>query len=73
MNYEVEYLKNEIKKLEYALNNKEIPQHVADDIADLVNIASEMKQLLIDLRKEQININIAKRIDNILKRSEMFN
>ena len=73
MNYEVEYLKNEIKKLEYALNNKEIPQHVADDIADLVNIASEMKQLLIDLRKEQININIAKRIDNILKRSEKFN
>jgi hypothetical protein len=73
MNYEVEYLKNEIKKLEYALNNKEIPQHVVDDIADLVNIASEMKQLLIDLRKEQIDYNIAKRIDNILKRSEMFN
>jgi hypothetical protein len=73
MNYEVEYLKNEIKKLEYALNNKEIPQHVADDIEELVNFASEMKQLLIDLRKEQININIAKRIDNILKRSEKFN
>lgn len=73
MNYEVEYLKNEIKKLEYALNNKEIPQHVADDIEELVNFASEMKQLLIDLRKEQIDYNIAKRIDNILKRSEKFN
>jgi len=73
MNYEVEYLKNEIKKLEYALNNKEIPQHVADDIEELVNFASEMKQLLIDLRKEQIDYNIARRIDNILKRSEKFN
>ena len=73
MNYEVEYLKSEIKRLEYELNNKEIPQHVIDDINELVNFASEMKQLLIDLRNEQININIARRIDNILKRSEKFN
>lgn len=71
--YEIEFYKSEIERLKLELererNNKQLPQDVMNEVQEIVQIASEMRSLLNECRYEQINMNLAKKIDNILKRA----
>ena len=76
MDYEVEYLKLENERLRNQLenekNNKDIPSDVMVQINQLVSIASEMKNLLLDIRNTQIHVSLARRIDDIIRKTEQF-
>ena len=66
--YELKFLKLENEKLKREIQQD---QNInLDDIKELVDVASEMRTLLILCRKEQINISVAKRIDSILNRAK---
>ena len=70
MNYELEFYKNEVNKLKSELANKNLSGDVYKQVNELVNIASEMKTLLIQVRNEPLPYQLAKRIDNVLKQSD---
>lgn len=70
MNYELEFYKNEVNKLKAELANKNLSGDVYKQVNELVNIASEMKTLLIQVRNEPLPYQLAKRIDNVLKQSD---
>lgn len=71
MNYEIEFYKSEISKLKLELNeakNKNMSQNIMDEMKVIIQLASEMRSLLEKCRYEQINMNLAKNIDDVLKR-----
>lgn len=72
--YEVEYLRLQVENLQKQLQDQGQQDQQVDinDVKELVDMASEMRQILILCRKEQINISVAKRIDNILRRAKDF-
>ena len=71
--YEVEYLRLQVENLQKQLEQNPQNQQVdINDVKELVEMASEMREILILCRKEQINISVAKRIDNVLRRAKDF-
>ena len=77
-NYEIELYKSEIERLKLELEmekyNKpsQMSSSVANDITELVQVASEMRKILNEIRNMQLNINIAKRIDAVLRWATIF-
>lgn len=71
--YELEFYKSEVKRLELELEiekaNKQFPDSMKNEIQEIVDLASEMRNLLSECRYEQINMNLAKRIDYVLKKA----
>ncbi len=72
-NYEKDFYKSEIERLKLELekerNNKNISPELQKEIQEIVSLASEMRALLSECRYEQINMNLAKKIDYVLKRA----
>jgi hypothetical protein len=72
-NYEKDFYKSEIERLKLELekerNNKNISPELQKEIQEIVSLASEMRMLLSECRYEQINMNLAKKIDYVLKRA----
>ncbi|MFM2394467.1 MAG: hypothetical protein RLZZ546_2449 [Bacteroidota bacterium] len=71
--FELEFYKSEVKRLELELEfekaNKQLPDEMKNDIQEIVDLASEMRNLLSECRYEQINMNLAKRIDYVLQKA----
>ncbi len=72
--FETDFYKSEIERLKLELeiekNNKsQIPDEMMEQIGLIVEIASEMRSVLQECRYEQINVNLAKKIDNVLKKA----
>ena len=65
---EIKYLKHEISLLTQQLEQNNNVDN--SGIQELVEIAQDMRLILISCRKEQINIGIAKNIDIVLKRAD---
>jgi len=69
--YELEYLRLENEKLKRQLLNKN--EYVdMDQIQEVLNLAVQMRELLIQCRTQQIQIGLAKRIDSILKEAKKY-
>lgn len=71
--YEIEFYKTEIERLKLELeieksNKGQMPNEMKDQVNEIVEIASDMRNILNECRYEQININLAKKIDYVLKR-----
>jgi len=43
-------------------------QNIMDEMKEIIQLASEMRNLLEKCRYEQINMSLAKNIDDVLKR-----
>ncbi len=72
--YEVEFYKSEIERLKLELelektNKQMMPDIMKNEVNEIVEIASEMRNLLSECRYEQINMNLAKRIDYVLRKA----
>jgi hypothetical protein len=64
-NYELEYLRMQNESLQKKLEEK--PSISDIELIQLVNIASEMRELLIQCRNQQIDYRLAKKIDDVLR------
>ena len=72
--FEIDFYKSEIERLKLELeleksNKAHLPNDMMNQVNEIVEIASEMLKLLNECRYEQININLAKKIDYVLKRA----
>lgn len=71
--YEKEFYKTEIERLKLELeksnSDKSLPPKLQKEIQEIVELATEMRILLSQCRYEQINMNLAKKIDYVLKRA----
>jgi hypothetical protein len=71
--YEKEFYKTEIERLKLELeksnSDKSLPPKLQKEIQEIVELATEMRTLLSQCRYEQINMNLAKKIDYVLKRA----
>ena len=66
--FELEYYKNENIRLNHLLkNNIDV-----NEVNQIVNLAKEMRVLLLECRYNSLPIALAKKIDNILKNCEKF-
>jgi hypothetical protein len=74
--YEIEFYKSEIKRLELELemekNNKQLPSDMMNQVNEVVELASTMRKILEEVRYEQISMNLAKKIDYALKQAREF-
>lgn len=70
-NYEIEYLRLENEKLKRQLEQQG-QQVDINQVKLIINLASEMREILELCRKEQINITVAKKIDRVLSRAKDF-
>ena len=70
--YELELYKSEIEKLKLELelerSNSKMPDNVRSDIAELVDVMGEMRNILEACRYERLNITLSKKIDYVLNR-----
>jgi hypothetical protein len=64
-NFEMEYLRLQNEMLQNKLNEKNA---ISDkELVQLINLASEMRELLALCRSQQIDYRLAKRIDDVLR------
>ena len=69
-NEHIDYLKEEIEILKRQLNSKNPINE--KEIMELVKIASEMRDLLIQCRNQSLPVHLAKRIDSVLEMAKAF-
>ncbi len=71
--FETEYYKSEIKRLELELEkekgNKKMSTQEISEITEMIELASSMRALLQECRYAQLDMNLAKRIDAVLRRA----
>lgn len=69
-NYELEFLRLENEKLKLQLEQSNGMNE--SDIMVLINLASDMREVLELCRKQALPISLAKQIDNILNQAKNF-